>query len=308
MEESLQLLIKELRHLQHGLDFEFRTDKFIHNKLINACQDVSACQYACFKPSDSLAGLLNDLHSSIITHQKAHPTEVFFTNRRYHKFDNSRHTQSQPTRSYGGGGFCGGGGRNKKCFVCQKKGCWSTKHTKDEQQASVKWYKERIGQQFKKGAARYISNFEGVESGDNENDENENEDDLIDQMEALIINTDSETPDDFGSSEAFSTSFGAHSHAKVLTTDLADRSFRHSLHGTAPKPAPKPASDDDRIDDRIPFAYIITNRYTSNKFFRIIIDTGASIHSTAGYGQFLAYQKYNPDTSIDTSTKGAIIV
>ena len=39
-----------------------------------------------------------------------------------------------------------------------------------------------------------------------------------------------------------------------------------------------------------------------------MIDTGASIHSTARYGQFLAYQKYNPDTSIDTSTKEAINV
>lgn len=304
MEESLQLLIKELRHLQHGLDFELRTDKFIHNKLINACQDVPACQYACFKPSDSLAGLINDLRSSIITHQKAHPTEVFFTDRRYHKFDNSRRTQSQPRRSYGGGGSRGGGGRNKKCFVCQKEGCWSTKHTKDEQQASIKRYKERIGQQFEKSAAHYISNFEGVESGDNDNDEDENEDDLVNQMEALIVNTGPEAHDDFGSSEAFSTSFGPLSHAEVLTTNLANRSFSHSLHGSAPEPAPKPASDDDQI----PFAYIVTNRYTSDKFFGIMIDTGASIHSTAGYGQFLAYQKYNPNTSIDTSTKGAINV
>ncbi len=234
IEESLQLLIKELRHLQHGLDFELRIDKFIHNKLINACQDVPACQYACFKYSDLLAGLINDLRSSIITHQKAHPTEVFFTDRRYHKFDNSHRTQSQSTRSYGGSSFCGGGGRNKKCFVYQKEGCWSTKHIKDEQQASVKQYKECIGQQFEKGTARYISNFERVESGDNDNDEDEdeNEDDLVDQMEALIVNTNSnsEAPDDFGSSEAFSTknsevfstSFGSLSHAKVLTTDLAD--------------------------------------------------------------------------------------
>ena len=132
IEESLQLLIKKLRHLQHGLDFELRIDKFIYNKLINACQDVPACQYAYFKPSDLLAGLINDLRSSIITHQKAHPTKVFFTDRRYHKFDNLRRTQSQPTRLYGSNGFRNGGGRNKKCFVCQKEGCWSTKYTKDK--------------------------------------------------------------------------------------------------------------------------------------------------------------------------------
>jgi hypothetical protein len=35
--DCLQLLIKELKHLQHGLDLDLRTNKFLHNKLINAC-------------------------------------------------------------------------------------------------------------------------------------------------------------------------------------------------------------------------------------------------------------------------------
>ena len=89
MEECLQLLIKDLRHLQHGLYVELRTDKFIHNKLINICQDIPACQYACFKPADSLAGLINNLRSLIITFQKANPdniqTQAFFTDWCYHK-------------------------------------------------------------------------------------------------------------------------------------------------------------------------------------------------------------------------------
>jgi hypothetical protein len=71
IEECLQLLIKQLRHLQHGLNSKLRSEKFIHNKLINACQDVSVCQYVCFKLSDSLVDLINDLRSSIIIYQKA---------------------------------------------------------------------------------------------------------------------------------------------------------------------------------------------------------------------------------------------
>lgn len=86
MEECLQLLVKELRHLQHGLDPELRTEKFIHNRLINACQEIPACQYACFKPSDTLAGLINDLRSSIVTFQKANSSETFFTDQRYYKY------------------------------------------------------------------------------------------------------------------------------------------------------------------------------------------------------------------------------
>jgi hypothetical protein len=86
MKECLQLLIQNLRHLQHGLDSALRTEQFILNKLITACQDVPACQYACFRPSDTLAGLINDLRSSIVTYQKAHFAEsTFFTDRHYHK-------------------------------------------------------------------------------------------------------------------------------------------------------------------------------------------------------------------------------
>ena len=76
MHKCLQFLIKELRHLQHDLDGKFWIDKFIHNKLITACQNVSACQYTCFKSSNSLAGLINDLQSLITTFNKSHPHQA----------------------------------------------------------------------------------------------------------------------------------------------------------------------------------------------------------------------------------------
>jgi hypothetical protein len=66
IEKCFQLLIKNLRHLQHDLNSKLRSEKFIHHKFINACQDVFACQYVCFKFSDSLIDLINDLKSSII--------------------------------------------------------------------------------------------------------------------------------------------------------------------------------------------------------------------------------------------------
>lgn len=85
LENCLHLLIRDLRHFQYGLDPEFRTDRFIYNKLIDACRDVPACQYACSKPAETLGGLINDLRSSITTFVNANPSETFFTNRRYHK-------------------------------------------------------------------------------------------------------------------------------------------------------------------------------------------------------------------------------
>jgi hypothetical protein len=91
-------LIKQLRHLQHDLNSKLRSEKFIHNKLINACQNVFACQYVCFKPSDSLTNLINDLKLSIIIYQKINSTnfietfETFFFDRRIIKIFHSDST------------------------------------------------------------------------------------------------------------------------------------------------------------------------------------------------------------------------
>ncbi len=71
--ECLQILIKDLQHLQHGLDIKLWTDDFLHNKLITACQEVEPCKYACYKPADTLAGLINDLQSSIIIYKVLNP-------------------------------------------------------------------------------------------------------------------------------------------------------------------------------------------------------------------------------------------
>lgn len=83
----------------------------------------------------------------------------------------------------------------------------------------------------------------------------------------------------------FTTSFGALDHAEAMTATLFDRSFKHSLGSNSA----------DRLDlyvnsDSDPFAYIATERYNSSEFYGIMTDTGASKHSTAGYGQYLAYQ------------------
>jgi len=80
--ECLQILIKDLRHLQYGLDGALRTDEFLHNKLITACQELEPCKYACYKPANTLAGLINDLRSSISTYEASNPpdnTQAFIT-------------------------------------------------------------------------------------------------------------------------------------------------------------------------------------------------------------------------------------
>lgn len=61
---------------KYGLDTKLNTNIFIYNKLINACQNISTCQYACFKLAENLASFINDLFSFIITFQKANPDNM----------------------------------------------------------------------------------------------------------------------------------------------------------------------------------------------------------------------------------------
>src|SRR6266536_1504406 len=102
--ECLQLLINNLRHLQHGLENNLKTDDFLHNKIITACITHEACRYACCKPAKTVTGLINELRTLINVYKATRPQEpqvfnthpqddpedaqsahVHFTDRRYHR-------------------------------------------------------------------------------------------------------------------------------------------------------------------------------------------------------------------------------
>jgi hypothetical protein len=50
-----------------------RIDKFLYNKLIIACQELEPYKYACYKPVNTLAGLINNLRSSIAIYEALNP-------------------------------------------------------------------------------------------------------------------------------------------------------------------------------------------------------------------------------------------
>ncbi len=216
VEECLQLLIKQLRHLQHDLNSELRSKKFIHNKLINACQNVFACQYVCFKFSDSLIDLINDLRSSIIIYQKANSIietfETFFIDRRYHKNFSSRINQNRRYLS------------KKKCFVCQKEECWSTKHSKDERETTKQKFKNR----FFIRIDHYIFEYERTDSSSSYSEEDDYDTDPIDEMKTLIMNLSTlsllslfSSSNNLSNAETFMTSFDLVQNAKMMITNLA---------------------------------------------------------------------------------------
>jgi hypothetical protein len=98
--ECLAILLSELRRLQAGLNALLRVDSLLHNRLILACQDRAVYNYACFKPSPTIPGLVNDLQSSIDTYEKTHAAQptltyladtdepaAYYTDRKFHRND-----------------------------------------------------------------------------------------------------------------------------------------------------------------------------------------------------------------------------
>jgi hypothetical protein len=191
--------------------------------------------------------------------------------------------------------------------VCNKEGCWSSNHSKEEREESRKKFKAKFNQRFNQYARQYIADYEGTD--------NEDEDDLssIDEaIEALIVTDTLPNEDNSEPVEHFITSFGALEPQRAfdITTNLANQSLTHALTGTdttSNSTVTDSTATDSTATDSDPFIYTTTSRYTSDVFYGVMIDTGASRKSTAGYGQYLAYKKVH-DTAINTMTAGAINV
>ncbi len=324
MNECLQLLIKKLRHLQHDLESILRIDDFIHNKLVNACQKISAYQYACFKLSDNLTELINDLKSSIIIYQEAHFIEfsfliefIFFIDRRYHhnfqfrinqnrrEYQNREQNREYQNRKYQNRR---NQDRTKKvCFVCQKEECWSTKHTRNEREDAKRKFKNRFVDQMNKQIEQYIAEYEELDS--DENDQNTN-DELIKEMKTLMI--------DFSSfslfeknenAETFIIIFESMKNPQSMIIDLVNRSFSHYLidfHTDMKEICSKKELSiitvhiDMKNTNHDSFAYVmIFNRYIFKNFYEIMINSSASTKSTAEYDQYLAFKKNKIDSFVD---------
>ena len=131
-------------------------------------------------------------------------------------------------------------------------------------------------------------------------------------MEALIIDIPSPpfTVLNNETFEVFFTLLGLVEKAEKMATNLANRSFSHffiTIGNISPNYINSANAACDTIDINL-FAYIATNRYLFDKFYAIMIDTGASKHSIVSYGQFMAYTRDIKYTTIDISKVGAIYV
>ena len=308
----LKILIKDLRDMQHGLDPNLQNEQFMQNQLIIVCEEVPACRFACYKPNSTLAGQIIDLKNSIISYEKTHrsenyqmDTENFFTDRRYRGNDRKfqpRQSSSRAFISYRSRPFNSNATynrRKKKCFVCHKKGCWSNNHTdKKKDETNIKFKNDFI-KRYDRRFNQYITDFENIPEMKKEKKDDLNNPNA--KMKTFVLNATSEFSfPKIENSETFFTSFATLQDAEIMIINLNQRAFKHGLKITEPL-----TSHDTETSD--PFAYVISDRYISNEFYEIMIDTDASKYSTVDYEQYLAYKTIH-EVNIDSTKARTIYV
>ena len=318
--ECFDLLLSKLRTLRYGLSQELQSDAFMLNKLVLACRKLPDCQIACSAPADTLNSMINTLKSSIeayeFSHSQADTSHTYMTDRRFRSNgDNNRYPRlNRPPSRENQSRF----NRKRRCFVCDKEDCWSTNHTESERQEAKDRFKEKyksrfnnnFGKRFQKSFRQYVMEYEGVDDNiDDTEDINETFQSII--LEEDTVKENAASFDDIeNESEIFLTSAGQISlaHAKDITDTLNKSAFEHSLYiqsGTSPpeNPPENPLKNPPMQDCSL--TTYEQKRYGPSQFYGIMIDTGASTRSTAGYDQYLAYTTV-ANVPIDTSSKGEV--
>ena len=191
--ECLCKLCSELEIIQRGLDLAFHSSVQLRKNIICACRGHPALANGLTNPPPDTSRLVNNLYTSIVNYEAVHKPsslqqtyvqydnddndnyETWFTDRQYCRgrpnFRSSRPYSKTlsylPARPVSQISFR----QSKKCFVCNRPGCWSTHHTQQEQDNSKGQfaarhpnYQERPG--YSQKLEQYIIYYKGTDDED----------------------------------------------------------------------------------------------------------------------------------------------
>ena len=319
--EVLQILFDRLQSIQRGLSVVYQQEVSLRDQIINACRGVEECSMALFRPAATYEGVCSDLRSAIGTAIRNRETRDMHQALSYN--DNDEHGHYWTDRTYGGRGRWRGRGngnfesrgrfgdplgnfrrgnsrgqpssrshpqpRKKKCYVCSKPYCWSTKHTPEERRESFDKFRQSA---YVLGAEpnvtvfqTFLAEFEGVEGLD----------DQLDETQQLLTELQLENEEQF-STEQYLTEFGGVIGIKTVAF-LNDQSVFHAATGIDIFNITAKPQEHDSV-------FTFEDRYSAKIFQGIMPDTGAAGVSTAGELQSIALQQLDPSIHLDTSTAG----
>ena len=304
--ECFEEMTQKLRRCQCGLAANMQDEDTLRRQILLACSDIRECEMAIMKPASTLEGVCADIRNAIntraaMTHAQyvvghdayEEEEEQFWTDRTYGRArPNHRNFSGQGANRYrpqtGSYRPQTGSGRrdlphrkrDKECYVCGKKGCWSTKHTTEERQRAYERYKTRayITQDDPTYEAfeAFLCDFEGLGVNDGED---------MDKEQAA------------GTTQYY-TEFSGEIDPYEAVTTLNDQVIYHAIT----KHDPFGEKQDDRDNWPNVEEVFMLQHYDEQTFQGILPDTGASGMSTAGQGQAKALIRRMPNT--EHSTEG----
>lgn len=293
--ECFEILLDKFNQIQPGLSASYRNDTVLRDQILVACQGIPECSYSLYKPSETVEGVCADMRNAISTkineikYQsfRSCTDEQFWTDRTYSnnktklvKGHGSIRNQSNQSRQ--------NQRIQKKCYICGKVGCWSTKHGIEERRVAYQRYKQSsyitdIADPSPNNYQSFLTEFEGTElDGDNEND---------DEIQQLMAAT---NLDDIYEPESYLTELGE-INGVCAVTQLNNYATFHAVTGIDVSGPNYDTSSSDH--------FIFEDRYSSSVFQGIMPDTGAAGISTAGLEQVKALQR-QMNISIDETTAG----
>lgn len=158
----------------------------------------------------------------------------------------------------------------KKCFVCRRQGCWSSRHSNAEREKAKAKYREQFGRVAEARYDQFLKEFEEDKPTDDYDD--------IEAIEAMVANMEDISITD---QEYFMTYAGKldTKEACSMITKLYERSATHAflkyVDGMEDADTPSKTKNGAPISTE--------DRYGPELFYGIMIDTGAAGKSTAGY-------------------------
>ncbi|OBR02159.1 Aurora kinase 2 splicing [Colletotrichum higginsianum IMI 349063] len=304
--EVLEVMLDKLITIQRALPTAYNTEDSLRLQVLNACRGVKACEMALFSPAPTYEGVCGQLRSAIGTSMAIDASPHHFTSDmppadraaegQYltdRKFNgNGRDARFGRPRSSFHGGKMGNRGSlptaTKKCYVCKKQGCWSTKHTAEERRKAYADFKSNTNVRDTSIPAynHFLALHEGIEDFDAPDE----------PLAQYLQPTEANVSDDDEGESFFTSFFNTTSDGSLITAALADRSTFHAL-----------TKDDYRQQRKGSNTFTLEGRYGPSTFHGIMPDSGAAGFSTAGHPQYLALQRALPTVTMTTPPTEAVV-
>jgi len=216
--ECLEIVIERLQRTYQGLVQNFGSSEgSLAGQLVSACQGVPACVHALIRPATTFEGVASDLRSAVglwmrcnsndRSHQftsqydelEHHDSDTFYTDRRYnqnrtqrnnyrqndHRRENQndyrRENQNDHRRKNQNEYRRWNQNRrqNKKCFVCGKQNCWSTRHSIEERERSRRRFRTYVqDHDIDPDYDTFLAGFEGIDHSGHIEDSDDDKDDI----------------------------------------------------------------------------------------------------------------------------------